>query len=131
MPKPVFLEWLKKQQFLKFQMGITGVPFGRTEVLVPPLEPQELDLARGKGSRVPGRWGFGKKNENVSFVDILKLLKTQNHEFGRNCSDRDTIDAERTPASSFRLLGQFWQLFRKKKGGSTFSSKFHRSSNFP
>ena len=49
-------------------MGITGVPFGRTEVLVPPLEPQERDLARGKGPRGPGGWGFGKKLKNVSFL---------------------------------------------------------------
>ena len=34
-------------------MGIIGVPFGRTEVLVPPLEPQEGDLAQGKGPRGP------------------------------------------------------------------------------
>ena len=31
-------------------MGITGVPFGRTEVLVPPLEPQERNIAGLKGS---------------------------------------------------------------------------------
>ena len=43
-----------KCQILKFQMGITGMPFGRTEVLVPPLEPQERDLAQGKGPRGPG-----------------------------------------------------------------------------
>ena len=44
----------RKTSNLKFQMGITGVPFGRTEVLVPPLEPQEHDLARGKVPRGPG-----------------------------------------------------------------------------
>ena len=49
-------------------MGITGAPFGRTELLVPPLEPQERDLARGKGPRGPGGWGVGKKLENVSFL---------------------------------------------------------------
>ena len=49
-------------------MGITGAPFGRTELLVPPLEPQERDLARGKGPRVPGGWGVGKKLENVLFL---------------------------------------------------------------
>ena len=38
---------------VKFQIGITRVPFGRTEVLVPPLEPQERDLAQGKGPRGP------------------------------------------------------------------------------
>ena len=48
-------------------MGITGAPFGRTELLVPPLEPQERDLARGKGPRGPGGWGVGKKLKNDSF----------------------------------------------------------------
>ena len=52
-------------------MGITGAPFGRTELLVPPLEPQERDLARGKGPRGPGGWGVGKKLKNVSFWAIL------------------------------------------------------------
>ena len=56
-PKRVFLGWSKKRQQLKFQMGITGVPFGRTELLVPPLEPQERD---------PGGWGVGKKLETVA-----------------------------------------------------------------
>ena len=48
-------------------MGITGVPFGRTEVLVPPLEPQERDLALGKGPRGSGGWGFGKQLKHESF----------------------------------------------------------------
>ena len=50
------LDWSTKRQNLKFQMGLTGAPFGRTELLVPPLEPQERDLARGKGPRGLGRW---------------------------------------------------------------------------
>ena len=47
----------KTPKKLKFQMGITGVPFGRTELLVPPLESQERDLARGK---FQGAWGLGR-----------------------------------------------------------------------
>ena len=70
-PKRVLGGWLKKCRNLKFQMGITGAPFGRTELLVPPLEPQERDLARGKGPRGPGGWGFGKKLENVLFWAIF------------------------------------------------------------
>ena len=61
-----FLGWLRTCRILKLQMGITGAPFGRTELLVPPPEPQERALARGKGPRGPGGWGFGKKLENVS-----------------------------------------------------------------
>ena len=41
------------------------MPFGRTEVLVPPLEPQERDLAQGKGQ---GAWEaviIRTKNENA------------------------------------------------------------------
>ena len=64
-PKRVFWGWLNNCQNLKFQMGITGATFDRTELLVPPLEPQERALARGKGPRGPGGWGFGKKLENV------------------------------------------------------------------
>ena len=48
-------------------MGITGAPFGRTELLVPPPEPQERALAREKGPRGPGGSGVGKKLNNVSF----------------------------------------------------------------
>ena len=54
-------------------MGTAGVPFGRTELLVPPLEPQERDLAQGKGPREPGGYGFGKKMKNVTCWDHLLL----------------------------------------------------------
>ena len=57
-------------------MGITGVPFGRTEVLVPPLELEERDLARGG---VPGSLEAGdleKVETCVIVVDILPFLKT-------------------------------------------------------
>ena len=49
-------------------MCTTGAPFGRTELLVPPLEPQERDLARGKGFRVPGGWAVGKKLKIEPFL---------------------------------------------------------------
>ena len=49
-------------------MGITGAPFGRTELLVAPLEPQERDLARGKGPKGPGGGGVGKKLKNDTFL---------------------------------------------------------------
>ena len=54
----------------KFQMGITGVPFGRTEVLVPPPEPHERALARGKGPRGPGINRFKEKCKNVVFFQF-------------------------------------------------------------
>ena len=44
----------EKRQILKFQMGITGVPFGRTELVVPPLETQERKSCSGEGSQ--GAW---------------------------------------------------------------------------
>ena len=44
----------KKCRNLKFQIGITGAPFGRTELLVPPPESPGRALARGKSPRVPG-----------------------------------------------------------------------------
>ena len=44
-------------------MGITGVLVGRTEVLETPLEPQERDLARGKGPRGPGTKRFRKQTQ--------------------------------------------------------------------
>ena len=49
-------------------MGITGAPFGRTELLVPPPDPQARALVRGQGPRGPGGWGFGKKCKHASFV---------------------------------------------------------------
>ena len=52
----------------KYKMGITGVPFGRTEVLVPPPEPHERALARGKGPR--GHGGCYYRNK----CNIMKFL---------------------------------------------------------
>ena len=49
-------------------MGATGVPFGRTEVLVPPPEPHERALARGKGPQGPGIMGFRKNGKWYIFV---------------------------------------------------------------
>ena len=66
-PKRVFLGWLNKCRNSKFPIDRTGAPFGRTELVVPPLEPQERALARGNGPRGPGGWGVGKKCKNVSF----------------------------------------------------------------
>ena len=61
---PVGKEKISKTiQNLKLQMGITGAPFGRTEVLVPPLEPQEHDLAQG---RVPGGLEFTVLGANAN-----------------------------------------------------------------
>ena len=52
-------------------MGITGVPFGRTEVLAPPPEPHERALARKKGPKGLGFRGFRNKYENVTLIDIV------------------------------------------------------------
>ena len=71
MPKRVFVGMVKKKQNFKFQMGITGAPFGRTELLVPPPEPQERALSRGKGPRGPGGWGFGKKMQQCFIFGTL------------------------------------------------------------
>ena len=69
MPKRVVCWKGQKRRNLKFQMRITGVPFGRTEVLVAPLQPQERDLAAillgGKVPRGLGRW---EKVEKCSIV---------------------------------------------------------------
>ena len=54
-------------RFPKTSMGITGVPFGRTEVLVPPPEPHERALARGKRPRGPAINRFREKCKNVVF----------------------------------------------------------------
>ena len=115
-PKRVLGGWLKKCRNLKFQMGITGAPFGRTELLVPPLEPQERDLARGKGPRVPGGWGVGKNLKNVTCLGhfVFELLKNGTIlEIGQICSDWAHIDSEQIPASSFRLPGGGWANFSK------------------
>ena len=61
-------------------MGITGAPFGRTELLVPPPEPPERALARGKGPRGLGRWEQVEKCFIMgSFCELLKKQrKNQN-----------------------------------------------------
>ena len=52
-------------------MGITGVPFGRTEVLVPPKQPHERALAQGKAPRGPGIINsFGKQCKQVFFLSF-------------------------------------------------------------
>ena len=48
-------------------MGRTGKPLGRTEALIPPLEPRERDLAQGKGPGEPGINRFRKKWKCVRF----------------------------------------------------------------
>ena len=78
-------------------MGITGAPFGRTELLVPPLEPQERDLARGKGPRVPGGWGVGEQLKIDSFLGHFFLNFWEGmkkfHEIGQIWSDWAHIDS--------------------------------------
>ena len=66
-----FLGCSKKRQILKFQMGITGTPFGRTELLVPPPESPGRALARGKGPRGPWGWCVGKKLKIVSLLGMF------------------------------------------------------------
>ena len=78
-------------------MGITGAPFGRTELLIPPPESRGRALARGKGFRVPGGWGVGKKLKNVSFLghfflNFSKKMKKLN-EIGQIRSDWAHIDS--------------------------------------
>ena len=66
--KEVGNEVFEKPQNLKREMGMNGAPFGRTELLVPPLESQERALAQKQGPRVPGGWGVGKKWKKLSFL---------------------------------------------------------------
>ena len=102
-------------------MGITGAPFGRTELLIPPPESPGRALARGKGFRVPGGWGVGKKLKNVSFVgnfflnclQIFKKKMKQKNEIGQIRSDWAHIE---NPDSAHRVLdssGGFGQFFPK------------------
>ena len=53
-----------------FQMGITGVPFGFTELLVPPTKPHEGDVSHLKGPRGLGAVVIGT-NANKRFEFIL------------------------------------------------------------
>ena len=79
-PKRVLGGWLKKCRNLKFQMGITGAPFGPIGMKICPTTPPSRAFARGKGFRVPGGWGVGKKLKNVSFLghfflNFLQIFK--------------------------------------------------------
>ena len=110
----------EKRQVLKFQMGITGAPFGRTELLVPPPESPGRALARGKGPRVPGGWGVGKKLKNVSFLGHFFLNFWEGmkkfDEIGQIRSDWAHIE---NPDSGHRVLdspGGFGQFFQKIGG---------------
>ena len=55
-------------------MGIAGVPFGRTEVLVPPLELHERALARGKGPKGLGIRGLGTNGKMLHSFAILLIF---------------------------------------------------------
>ena len=67
-PKRVLGGWLKKCRNLKFQMGMNEAPFGPIGMKICPTTPPSRAFARGKGFRVPGGWGVGKKLKNVSFL---------------------------------------------------------------
>ena len=100
-------------------MGITGAPFGRIGMKICRATPPSRAFARGKGFRVPGDWGVGKKLKNVSFsghffLNFWKGMKKFD-EIGQIRSDWADIDPERFPASSFRLLGGFWPIFPKNR----------------
>ena len=72
-PKRVF-GMVKQMSFFEISNG-RRAPFGRTELLVPPPEPQERVLARG---RVPGGWGVGKNCTSVAFFGNLFLTIFKN-----------------------------------------------------
>ena len=75
----------------KFQMGITGAPFGPIGMKICRTAPPSRAFARGKGFRVPGGWGVGKKLKNVSFsghffLNFWRGMKKFD-EIGQICSD--------------------------------------------
>ena len=135
-PKRVLGGWLKKCRNLKFQMGITGAPFGRTELLVPPLEPQERALARGKGPRGPGGWGFGKECKHVTFFFDMFLITLKNKRKQITKSVKfDWIELiliqNESPHRVLDSSGLFGQLFDKKEEKSNFQfSIFPRFAYF-
>ena len=104
-------------------MGITGAPFGPIGMKICRATPPWRALARGKGFRVPGSWGVGKKLNNdsfsghfvLTFLQIFKKMK-KNDEVGQIRSDWAHIDSGRIPASSFRLPGGVGQFFEKIYG---------------
>ena len=49
-------------------MGMNEAPFGPIGMKICPTTPPSRAFARGKGFRVPGGWGVGKKLKNVSFL---------------------------------------------------------------
>ena len=115
-------------------MGITGAPFGPIGMKICPTTPPSRAFARGKGFRVPGGWGVGKKLKNVSclghfFLKILQISKKMKKvdEICQICSDWAHIDSGRIPASSFRLLGFFWPIFSKNRG--KMKIRFFRGEN--
>ena len=102
-------------------MGITGAPFGRTELFVPPPESPGRALARGKGFRVPGGWGVGKKLKIDSFLGhfffdffFANFRKMKNgHEIGQICSDWADINSPDSPHRVLDSPGGFGKFFQK------------------
>ena len=101
-------------------MGITGAPFGRIGMKICRATPPSRAFARGKGFRVPGGWGAGKKLKNVSFsghffLNFWKGTKKFD-EIGQIRSDWADIE---NPDSGHRVLdstGGFGQFVRKIGG---------------
>ena len=74
-----------------------------------------------------GPWGLGAAVLGTSwnmchfqrcFWDWLDFFqRNKSDELGQTRPDWDTIDTERIPTSGFRLLGGFWRIVWRKKGG--------------
>ena len=102
-------------------MGMNEAPFGPIGMKICPTTPPSRAFARGKGFRVPGGWGAGKKLKNVSFsgnffLNFWKGMKKFD-EIGQIWSDWADIE---NPDSGHRVLdspggfGQFFQKIGKK-----------------
>ena len=115
------------KEFFRFQMGITGAPFGRIGMKICPTTPPWRALARGEGAMGPGGWGAGKKLKIVPFLGhffwTFEKQWKNNNEIGQICSDWALIDSPWLPASSFRLPGICLPLFLKIWENNVFPKK--------
>ena len=86
-------------------MDMNEAPFGSIGMKICPTTPQSRAFARGKGFRVPGGWGVGKKLKNVSFLGHFFLnFSKKDEQVERNRSN--SLELPPTSLNFVRTVAQ-------------------------
>ena len=128
----VIVDWTKFTKNRCLWTGINMVKFHRTEVLVPPFEPEFWDLSFGKGPRLPGSHPYSKYSKNPS------KSKSKNTFLSRNGSGKGrrpeiliSIDAARSGDLENRGFGQTLPIFSRKIRDFLFFAGFFQITMVP